>query len=281
VGTGDVLGTLPTFVAEDLQLPAGVKVVAGGFDQAMATLGAGVVGAGVAHVGTGSWEALSILLPDPAGGRRLRDAGWSTGRSIGAELPWSAMTSAPGGLAVRWFADLVADGSSDRVPGVGRLMSEAAGGPGSVLALAGGAGPGDWSFAGLDLSVRRGQLLAAVLESTAWRLADALRLAEAAQVQVSVLRASGGGARSAAWLQTKADVTGRVVERTKIAEVGAFAAALLAGAAIGALPPPGSAAASLVTVQDSFAPRDERTAWHAEREDRVRRTLAMLHSRDR
>jgi xylulokinase len=276
VGTGDVLGTMAPAVAEDMGLPIGVNVVAGGFDQAMATLGAGVVGVGVAHLGAGSWEALTVLLPKRSAGRELLSRGWSTGRSIGAHLPWSAMTSAPGGLAVQWFADLIADGSSGHRPGVARLMSEAAGGPGGALALAGSDELTTWSLAGLDLSTRRGEMLAAVLESTAWRLAHALQQAEAVGVRVATLRASGGGARSAAWLQLKADVTGRVVERTAIEEVGAFAAGLLAGAATGAFPAPSTAAPMLVRMRDSFEPRPDRTAWHAERADRARRAAAAL-----
>jgi xylulokinase len=276
IHTGQTLGRIPSRIADDLGLPTGVSAVAGGFDQAMATLGAGVLRAGVAHVGTGTWEALSVLLADASAGHDLVDAGWSVGRSISAQLPWSAMTSAPGGIIVRWIGDLIAAGSARPAPGLGRLLSEAAAGPGPVLAVAGGAEQRAWSLAGLDLSSGRGQILAAILEATARRLAYALQQAEAVGADVSILRASGGGARSAVWLQTKADVTGRVVERTEVVEVGAFAAALLAGAAIDALPDPLTAADTLVRVRDRFEPRPDRQAWHAERTVRADRTRAGL-----
>ncbi len=60
-------------------------------------------------------------------------------------------------------------------------------------------------------------------------------LADLDRAGVPVRHAPGHGWRRpiARWLQLKADVTGRVVERWLVREAGAFAAGLLAGAAMG------------------------------------------------
>ncbi len=114
-------------------------------------------------------------------------------------------------------------------------------------------------------------MAAALLEAVTMDLRRAVMELERAGVSVGTLRATGGGARSRRWLQLKADVTGRVVERVAIREAGAFAAALLGGAAIGLLPPARDAALDLVRVdlRRRTAPRleahyEERAALHAQ-----------------
>ena len=52
-------------------------------------------------------------------------------------------------------------------------------------------------------------------------------------MQVTEVRATGGGARSHLWRQLQADIFGLPVHRTRIEEGPAFGAALLAGVAAG------------------------------------------------
>ncbi len=78
------------------------------------------------------------------------------------------------------------------------------------------------------------------------------------------LRATGGGARSDRWLQLKADATGLPVELPAVREAGAFAAAVLAGTAVGVLPPAEVAIRELVTVDRRFEPDASRHSRHAQ-----------------
>jgi xylulokinase len=260
VATGEAVAPLPSRVAASLGLPAGVRYVVGGFDQAMATLGAGVVDAGVAHDGAGSWEAVSARVAGrvPAPASLPRE--WSVGpAAVGGRL--EAMTSWPGGLALRWVSALATGG----VPGDGSVARAIASMPADLprLAVSMAQEPGRaGAIVGLDLSVRHGDIVLGVLVGLAHRLRHALADLDAAGAPVRLLRVTGGGARSGRWLQLKADATGTPVERPVVGEAGAFAAAVLAGSAIGALPDPRDAVRALVRVADRFEPDPAGMAWH-------------------
>ena len=121
----------------------------------------------------------------------------------------------------------------------------------------------------------------AVLDGLAHRLRDATRELTRLGVPATRIRASGGGTRSDRWLQLKADATGLLVERIAVEEAGAFAAAVMAGSAVGVLPPPDAAIRELVTVARRFEPDPAAITRHAERAERHRALadgLAMLAS---
>ena len=110
VPTGTVIGIIPGRHAGHLGLRADVRFVMGGFDQAMATLGAGAIEPGVAHDGNGSWEALSTRVPPDALVRGPGEGGWSVGPSATDGTHLEAMASWVGGLALRWVVGLATGG---------------------------------------------------------------------------------------------------------------------------------------------------------------------------
>ncbi len=271
VDSGTPIGVVADDVAANLGLPRGAVVVAGGFDQAMATLGAGVLDAGAAHVGTGSYEALTAVLETPLIDVGLRAGGWSVGRSVTGSARWAAMSSWVGGAALGWLAHGTSQGlGSTRAwpagpsPSPARLLREMPDGPARLLAHS-ALDDGEGVLAGLDLGTRRGDITAAIVEAVTMDLRRALAHLATAGVDVRMLRATGGGARSRRWLQLKADITGRVVERPTVREAGAFAAGLLAGAAVGWLPPTQEACRQLVRVDMRVEPRRDLEAHYADR----------------
>jgi xylulokinase len=64
-------------------------------------------------------------------------------------------------------------------------------------------------FFGLSYKTSRGDMLRAIMEGCAFAVYHGLRIAEAKGVSVTEWLGDGGAARSAAWCQIKADVTGR------------------------------------------------------------------------
>jgi sugar (pentulose or hexulose) kinase len=202
VPTGTNVGVIPARRADALGLRRGTSYVVGGFDQAMATLGAGAIEPGVGHDGNGTWEAFSLRIPGRTVDPGLRASRWSMGPAASGPQA-EVMTSWMGGRAWR------------------RARHGADDGP-----------------AGL-----------------ADRLADAVRGLAVLGLVVTRIRATGGGAQSDAWLQDKADATGFPVERPAVRQAGAFAAAVLAGSAVGALPPVEEAVRRLVAIEATFEPR--------------------------
>ena len=275
VPTGTVIGIIPGRHAGHLGLRADVRFVMGGFDQAMATLGAGAIEPGVAHDGNGSWEALSMRVPPDALVLGPGEGGWSVGPSATEVPDLEAMASWVGGLALRWVVGLATGGRAGDAamrralgrlpPGGARAVADVDLGT-SLAPLLGGRG----AIAALDLGVGHADLVLAVLDGLAHRLRDATRALTRFGVQATRIRASGGGTRSDRWLQLKADATGLVVERVAVEEAGAFAAAVMAGSAVGVLPPPDAAIRELVTVARGFEPDPAAVTRHAERAERHR-----------
>jgi len=62
-------------------------------------------------------------------------------------------------------------------------------------------------YYGLDFSKKKGHLIRAAMEGTAYALKHNLEAAEEAGAKVEVLKAMGGAANSHLWTQIKSDVT--------------------------------------------------------------------------
>ena len=238
--SGSVVGEIPAAVARTLSLPEGVVLVAGGMDQAVATLGAGVTRPGQAMVGTGSWEALTVITPAaPPDTTSLRTSGIALGPFVTGRNLTAMATQAGGGALVWWLRDILHPTLT-----VGRFLRLAPDHPSGLLVLPhieGSYSP--WmdpasrgAVAGLSLETTPGVLLRGALEGITFELRLNVERLESAGVAIDEIRCTGGGARSAAWVQLKADVLGRPMVLIDVAENGAHGAAWLAGQAVGLYP---------------------------------------------
>lgn len=224
-----VLGALRAGLAADLGLPPGIPVVIGSGDNAAAATGL-ALGRNHLHVGSVSLGTSGVLFaplskptPEPLGRAHLfahADGGFFL---LGVTL------SAGGSL--RWFRDTFCPACSFEA-----LMVEAAAAPVGANGvtfmpyLAGERTPylrADLrgSFHGLSLANSRGDVVRAVLEGVACSLRDAWD-AMAPMAQSTRWLATGGGARSALWLQLVAAVLAAPVGRPAdahgaLTEVGA------------------------------------------------------------
>ena len=289
VASGTVVGVVAAGQAADLGLAGDVLVVAGGFDQAMAALGAGLTHPGEAVVGTGTWEALTILTATPAIAPSLRTGGYTSGCYVAGDLYYCMATNPGGGSVVRWFRDTfgAAELEISRRTGIDAfdlLMREVPDDPTGMLALPHFEGSyTPWmdpastgAVLGLRLSTSRGQVLKALLEGITFELAENLARLEAAGVSVGGLRATGGGARSPVWLQLKADITGHAVTRVAVSEAGCVAAACLAGVGAGVFSSAGEAVAAVTRTAETYQPRPQIHAVYQETFARYRRLYAAL-----
>ena len=110
---------------------------------------------------------------------------------------------------------------------------------------------------GLTLSTTRGDIIKAILEGVCFEMRANLESLARAGVQVRTVRAVGGGARSPAWLQLKADILGCPVSTVKVSEAGCQAMAMLAGVATGVYGSLVEAVQATVRVSGEFQPRDQ------------------------
>jgi len=113
-------------------------------------------------------------------------------------------------------------------------------------------------------------IVRALLEGIACEFSLSLDLLRRRGIELQLIRATGGGSRSAWWLQLMADLCGIPIEVVAQEEPGAFGAAILAGVGAGVYESVSAAVARLVTVSRRFEPDGARGA----RYDGVRRRLA-------
>jgi xylulokinase len=110
---GGVVGVLRSDLASELGLSNEVLLVSGGHDQACASVGSGVIQAGLAMVSTGTAEVVEVATatPDEAGwfqpvGRpALRQGNISVYRHAVPGLYLAMTLNHSGGLLLRWFRD--------------------------------------------------------------------------------------------------------------------------------------------------------------------------------
>lgn len=171
-----------------------------------------------------------------------------------------------GGVVLRWLRDLLGDG-----PGEGggsrayQVFDQMAAQvpPGArglvwVPLLTGERSP-RWNdrasgvLVGLRLEHSRAELIRSAMEGVVFRLLQAYEVLAGVEGE---LRASGGYARSALWLQIQADAFGRPVLRPRVAEASALGAAIAAMKAVGAIDD-WQAADAMVEVEERVEPRQE------------------------
>ena len=109
----------------------------------------------------------------------------------------------------------------------------------------------------LTLSSTKEDIYRAVLESTSYEMLINIKRMERAGIRISSLIATGGGAKSDAWLQLKANITGLEIRTTEANEVGALGTAMPAAVACGIFKDIPSAQAAMVKPSKVFMPNKE------------------------
>lgn len=234
---GEKAGPLRREAAALLGLPEGIPVAAGAMDQTAAALAAGAAEPGAVTETTGTALVMAACTEHPAFPRERRVTVYRhalPGRYLYLPIGNTA------GMALRWFRDVCCPDLPAGGAGYAALDREAAAVPlgcegVTFLPFLAGAPDQDecpgarGAFYGARLSTTRAHLARSVMESAAFMIRDFLSDLERLGCPAREVRSLGGGARSAVWLQIKADICGRVFRVPACTEAAAQGAALLAG----------------------------------------------------
>lgn len=243
---GRSFGSIGRECAAQLGLNEGVAVTIGGHDQSCGALGAGATGSGVAAYSIGSVECITPVFDRCVLDDTMRRANLATYPYLVGGLYTTVAFNTTGGSLLRWYRDTfgpaMAGPAGTADTGIyDRILSEIPGSPTSLLVLPHFASTGTpWfdpaplsAVLGLNLGTTRGTFVKGLLEGVTYEMRLNLAQLERAGVSIDVLRASGGGARSDAWLQIKADILNTPIERLGTSEAGCLGAAMLAAHAVG------------------------------------------------
>ncbi len=269
---GTVIGTVSDSMADELGLPRGVQVVAGGHDQCCNALGCGGISAGKAVYGMGSFDCITPIYKKPHNPLRMLQEDLNIEHHVLPDLYVSFLYN-QAGLLTKWFRDTFA--SADISP-AGKdiyevLDSELPDAPTRLLVLPHFDPPPHHSsdtsgvIAGLKTNTTRGEILKAIREGTALYFVHGMDTLRRLGMDTTGFIASGGGAKSDKGLQIRADIFGIPFIRPRITEAGLLGTAMLAGIAAGVFASALEAVELFVCDDRIFEPDAVRHAFYREK----------------
>lgn len=286
VPSGTVMDTIPDDVCAELGLARGCLLVAGGHDQQVCALGAGLTSVGQATDSLGTVECITTLFDAPRLVDDLLDNNFGNLLHVyGGKIASLAYNFSSGDL-VRWYRDLFQPG----VTVMDELFADLPDQPADVLVLPHFAGSGTphldacskGAICGLSLATDRRDILRAIVDGQNYEMRLNLEIWRRNGIGFDSLRAYGKGAASDQVLQIKADVLGLAVERLAVVETGCLGAALLAARGADATFPLEEMICRGVSCQRRFEPRPDRAAAHEDRFALYRKlypSLQAIHHR--
>ncbi len=258
-----VAGEVTAQAAVETGLAKGTSVVYGGGDQPVQNIGNGAVKEGVVCSSIGTSGQIAMFSQSP-----LRDPKYRVHTFCHAiKRGWSVFgATLSAGQCLKWLNNQILNDPGYAV--LDAMASEAEPGSGGVLFLPylnGERTPHFDSnarglFIGLSLAHDRRHMVRAVMEGVVFSLKDSFRLFAELGYQPEEIIASGGGAKSALWLQMQADIFETPVRVVNTSEQVCLGAAMLAGVGTGLFHTYEQAAAAMVRYGDTVYEPDVKNA---------------------
>lgn len=267
-------GTVMGQVSDELSalgLTAGIPVAIAGHDHVSSALAVGAITPESVYDSMGTAETLVGTLSERALGEQEYAAGISFGCHIApGRLFWMGGNSSSGG-SVEWLREQLADEQLSYEKLLALLDTVEAGPTGMLYYpyLTGSGAPQPdprvkASLIGLKKEHGKADIIKAILEGTAYQLAEIRKVAEQiAGRSIHTLLVVGGGTRNKHWLQIKADVLNCDLELPPIPEASLLGAAMAAGVGSGIYASVEEAVASIAREQSTWVhPDAERHAQY-------------------
>jgi xylulokinase len=263
----EVTGTVLPEVAEFLELPEGVKVVAGAGDNAAAAVGTGTVTDGACNISLGTSGTIFIssdkFAVDP--NNALHAFAHANGRYhlMGCMLSAASCN--------KWLCDEILktgdyaaeqEGITDDRLGRNNVFF--------LPYLMGERSPindtdARGTFTGLSMDTTRQDVVQAVLEGVAFAIRDSLEVARSLGLDIRSSRICGGGAKSPLWRKMMANVLGITLEIPKAEEGPGYGGAMLAMVGCGEFGSVDACAESLLSITSKVEPDHETAARYEEK----------------
>jgi xylulokinase len=241
---GGVVGRLSADVADELGFARDAIVVAGGHDQPCGALGAGVTAPGRAMYGMGTVECICPAFAEPVFSQELFAGNLCTYDFTIPGMYTTVAFSLTGGNLLRWYHDVwagderraAAERGGNPYDGIVASLPD---GPSGLTVLPHFTPTGTPHFdaeptsavLGMTLETTRGQFLKGLMEGVAFEMKLNVAMLAESGVEIEEFVATGGGARSAALIQIRANVLNRPITSVAVTEAGCLGVAMLACAA--------------------------------------------------
>lgn len=256
----ETVGTLLPRAAQELGLPASVKVAAGAGDNAAAAVGTGTVGDNMCNISLGT--SGTIFISSKSFGVDKNNALHSFAHADGSYHLMGCMLSAAS--CNKWWMDEIIGtkdygGEQEAIEKLGEnhvyylpyLMGERSphNDPNARAA-----------FLGMTMDTTRADMTQAVLEGVAFALRDSLEVARSLGIRLERTKICGGGAKSPLWKKIIANVLNLKVDVIESEEGPAMGGAMLAAVACGEYESVEEIAEKVVKIVDTLEPDPELAA---------------------
>ncbi len=289
VPSGTPVGTMSPSLSAELGFPSPPVIVAGGHDQPMCAIGAGVITPDLAVVTTGTAEVISHYLPEPVLSQGMFDSFYPCYCSAMGRGYFTFSLNHVGGLSLRWLRDVWCGEEVKAARDSGRdpydvIVGAMPAGPAKIFVLPHFSGSGtpfcDFetraAFVGMTLDTDRPTVALALLEGLTFDLKINLDRLRELGMPTNRLRNVGGGSRSKRWLGLKADILGVPVEVMENPDAGCLGAAIVAGVGAGVFKDHRAGVERLVKPADCLYPDPKMTEAYAARYRDYRSLYAAL-----
>ncbi|MFB3895474.1 MAG: L-fuculokinase [bacterium] len=266
--SGKIIGTILPSIARDLGLSKNTLVVSGGHDQPCGALGAGVIQPGITMDAIGTVECITPVFQKPVINRTMLANRFCCYPHVVPNQYVTVAYTFTGGSLLRWYRDQFGEKESEIAINTGEdvydmLVNQIPENPSSLFILPHFTTTGTPYFdsnsrgaiLGLTLSTTKPEVTRAILEGISYEIRLNIELLAQSGIPVREIRAIGGGAKSATWLQLKADLYGRKIRALNVSEAASLGAAMLAGWAIGEYKSLPEAVTQTVKINRTFSPK--------------------------
>ena len=270
------VGCLKQEIAEELDLPRDVRVIAGAGDNAAAAVGTATVGDGGCNISLGT--SGTLFISSRTFGVDENNALHSFAHADGNYHLMGCMLSAAS--CNKWWMDEILKTTEyqEEQAGITKL------GENTVFYLPylmGERSPHNdpearAAFIGMSMDTTREEMTQAVLEGVAFGLRDSLEVARSIGVDPKRTKICGGGAKSPLWRKIIANVMNMKVDIIESEEGPGYGAAILAAVGCGVYPSVEEAAKKLVKVVATEEPDPELVAKYEERYRKFRKFYPAL-----
>lgn len=235
LGTTVPIGSVTRMAARETGLVEGTMVVNGGADQIMQAIGNGSIEPGMATVNIGS-SGQVCFQSDQAIENPALNTNTFCGYARGKWITMGATMTA--GLSLGWFNSLFNKVDYAKLNEAIHAVRPGSGGLIFLPYLNGERTPHinpnlSGAFLGINTETSRAQMARAIMEGVTYSLMQCIEVCGELGLRAGEFIASGGGARSAPWLQIQADVYNTPVKVSMIQEQAGLGAAIVAGVGSG------------------------------------------------
>lgn len=289
VPSGTPAGKIKSELSERWGISDNIIIVTGCHDQVAAAVGCGIFAEGSAVDGAGTVECITPVIEGFPDSDILSEGGIAIVPYIIPNKYVCYAFSFAGGSLIKWYKDNFAKyeiilAEKKQTDSYSLLEEDIEAVPGNILVVPhfnGAATPymdggAKGAIIGLSLSHTAKDIYKSLMEGVAYEMLGNIMFLEKAGIKLNYLHSTGGGAKSALWMQIKANMLNKELISVQGDEAGTVGSAMLAAVALGQYKNIEDAAKKFVHMAHKYKARKDYTKQYSEQYEKYKKLYNLL-----